>query len=74
MRFFIRNAGGGRLWGVWLFAFPSLAAAAANPREAACVRWIVAEVMTESIPPFLRRIVTRCERHMRWRLAAGGNW
>src|SRR5438552_7172992 len=76
LRFFLDNGDGGRRWGVWLFAFPALAAAAADPREAACVSWLVAELMPDTIPPFLRRIVVRCERHMRWRLGltTGRNW
>jgi hypothetical protein len=74
MRFFERNSDGGRLWGVWLFSFPSLAAAAANPREAACVSWLVSEAMPDGIPAFLRRIVLGSEQHMRRRLTAGGNW
>ena len=73
MRFFVGNSGGGRLWGVWLFSFPALAAAAANPQEAACVSWLVAEVMPDRTPRFLRDIVLRCERHMRLRLMPGRN-
>jgi hypothetical protein len=76
MRFFVRNAGGGKRWGVWLFSFPSLAAAAATPREAACVSWLVAEVMPDSIPSFLRRIVVESEQRMRrrLRLTTERNW
>lgn len=75
MRFFVRDDDG-KLWGVWLFSFPALAAAAANPREAACVSWLVAEVMPENIPSSLRRIVLESEQRMRrrLRLTPGRNW
>ena len=74
--FFVRNDDGGKLWGVWLFSLPALAVAAANPREAACVSWLVAEVMPENIPSFLRRIVLGSEQRMRrrLRLTPGRNW
>jgi len=75
MRFFVRNTYDGKLWGVWLFTFPSLAAAAANPKEAVCVSWLVDEVMPDGIPRFLRRIVLQSELRMRrrLRLAPGRN-
>lgn len=63
-RFFVDNAGGGKYWGIWLFTFPSLADAAADPHEAACVSWLVDEVMPDRIPRFLRRIVLESERRL----------
>jgi hypothetical protein len=68
MDFFVREHGGGHMWGVWMFSFPTLTRCAADRSEAACLSWLAAEVLPPYAPPLIRRVVLDAKQWMWVRL------